>query len=214
MISPELHESRCSHRRGMKIESRMPSARSRGNATSSMIPVDSRNSSSSRRSIAERCWTAPASSVTVQTSVGCLTCFSNRWTGCAFAARRLRRCRVGVLNYPNDRTSVRCHAARRRRVSGPVSPQTTTSCSVDWSFAARWSWGNEAGSRKRVGNEGAGAPRQQRHHTPRMMRLTNIDIAAAVERAVDKLATEKERGSAPQATLLLLGKALARAWPS
>gem|GEM_PF-3402028 len=42
------------------------------------------------------------------------------------------------------------------------------------------------------------------------MRLTNIDIAAAVERAVDALATEKERGSAPQATLLLLGNALAR----
>lgn len=42
------------------------------------------------------------------------------------------------------------------------------------------------------------------------MRLTNIDIAAAVEGAVDALATEKERGSAPQATLLLLGKALAR----
>ena len=43
-----------------------------------------------------------------------------------------------------------------------------------------------------------------------MTRLTNIDIAAAVERAVDALVTEKERGSAPQATLLLLGKALVR----
>lgn len=43
-----------------------------------------------------------------------------------------------------------------------------------------------------------------------MMRFTNIDIAAVVERAIDALATEKERGSAPQATLLLLGRALAR----
>ena len=43
-----------------------------------------------------------------------------------------------------------------------------------------------------------------------MTRLTNIDIAAAVERAVDALATEKERGSAPQAALLLLGEALVR----
>lgn len=43
-----------------------------------------------------------------------------------------------------------------------------------------------------------------------MTRLTNIDIADLVERAVDALASEKERGSAPQAALLLLGKALAR----
>ncbi|HYK02229.1 MAG TPA: AAA family ATPase [Thermoanaerobaculia bacterium] len=43
-----------------------------------------------------------------------------------------------------------------------------------------------------------------------MTRLTNIDIAAVVERAVDALAAEKERRSAPQATLLVLGRALAR----
>lgn len=43
-----------------------------------------------------------------------------------------------------------------------------------------------------------------------MSGLTNIDVAALVERATEALAVEKERGSAPQATLRLLGRALAR----
>ncbi|MEO8382922.1 MAG: ATP-binding protein, partial [Acidobacteriota bacterium] len=43
-----------------------------------------------------------------------------------------------------------------------------------------------------------------------MSGLTNVDVAALVERATEALAAQKERGSAPQATLLLLGRALAR----
>jgi tetratricopeptide (TPR) repeat protein/DNA polymerase III delta prime subunit len=43
-----------------------------------------------------------------------------------------------------------------------------------------------------------------------MSRLTSIDVAALVEHATEAFAVEKERGSTPQATLLLLGRALAR----
>jgi hypothetical protein len=134
------------------------------------MPFEVRNNSSSRRSSSEQCWTAHVPFATVQTSVGCLTCFSNRWTGCAFAARRLRRLARRSLELPDDGASV----ALSRRSIVVVSPVDRShrserrSCSVSGSLAGPRELENQVASRKRVGTD-AGALNWWSHHTHRWL---------------------------------------------
>jgi tetratricopeptide (TPR) repeat protein len=119
------------------------------------------------------------------------------------------------LDLPDDGTSARCHAAKPPHLAGGsvFTVQSVATLQRHEECREARMRGEWRRSRKTVGRgfvAGRDAERRDHHHTRAMTPLTNIDITRLVERATATLAGEKDHGSAPRTSLLLLGDALAR----